>query len=135
VKAGATAVLLELPAGTHEIAGDKVEVTNCRMNPVHFVSRATGHPLVKDLEPDDFRFWYEPKGGCATPILERVITADGWVPILTGGKGGWAGEWTSALAACEKRDGLGVWRICNVKLSDRTSTNPVARIFARRLLG
>ena len=134
VQRGATAVLLALPEGEHAIAGSTVTVTPCGMGARHFVSRATGHPLVAGFGPEDFRFWHDPKAGHATPFLHATFTAPGWTAILASGNGGWAGEWHPALAAAEKADGPGLWRICLLDLSGRTSTNPIAACFARRLL-
>jgi hypothetical protein len=134
VRQGAKAIWLELPVGMHRIAGDDVGVGRCGMGPVHFVSRATGHPLVREFQPEDFRFWYDAALGYPSPLLGTVFTGKGWTPILTGGNGNWAGEWQPALVAAERREGDGTWRICQLRLSGRTRGNPVAEIFARRLL-
>ena len=134
VKNGATAVFLELPAGEHVIGGDTIKVETCGMGARHFVSRDTDHPSVAGFWPEDFRHWYDPAGDRISPLLETCFRAEGWTPILTTGNGGWGGEWGPALAAAEKRDGHGVWRICQVQLVGRTVTNPVAGMFARRLV-
>ncbi|MBS3733773.1 MAG: glycoside hydrolase family 2 [Phycisphaerae bacterium] len=147
VRDGATAVFLELPPGKYRIAGTTAEVSEAGMNPRHFVSRATGHPLVAGFEPMDFFFWYDPACGYVTPILpttfqttpsafERTRTAGAkqWVPILTTGSGDWGSDWGPALAAAELPAGEGTYRICQVALAGRT-VNPVAREFAQRLLG
>jgi hypothetical protein len=138
VKAGATAVFLELPAGEHQLAGDASRIEACGMGPRHFVSRATGHPLVADFGPGDFRLWHEPSVDRIVPLLETCFRAEGWTPILTTGSGGGnlasPTAWSAALASAEKHDGAGLWRICQVALAGRTATNPVAAAFARRLL-
>ena len=135
VQSGACAVLLEWPEGTHRIASSDVNVTACGMGACHVVSRATGHPLVAGLRPEDFRLWYDPDADMVTPLLERTFAAEGWTPILASGNGDWAGAWGPALAAAERADGKGMWRICQVQLAGRTRHNPPAAIFARRLLG
>jgi hypothetical protein len=38
------------------------------------------------------------------------------------------------MAAGEKAHGKGKWRICQVDLRYRVKTNPVAKIFGRRML-
>lgn len=134
IQRGATAVFLKLPVGQHEICGDRVEVSACGMRPRHFVSRATGHALVADFKPHDFRFWYDDDAGYVTPLLATVFDVPGWTPILTSGNGGWQGDWKPALAAAEKRVGSGLVRICQVDLANRVVGNPPASYFARRLL-
>jgi hypothetical protein len=135
VAAGARAVFLELPVGEYEIGGSKVRVVDCVMKAREFVSRATGHRLVAGFEPEDFKCWFEPKAGYFRPLLATMFEADGWKPILTNGNGIWgAGAWKKMLAAAEKPAGHGAFVICQVELAGRTRHNPVAGIFARRLL-
>ena len=138
VRAGATAVLLELPAGDYKLAGTKIMIEPCAMNARHFVSRATGHPLVAGFEPEDFRLWHDPAVDRIAPLIETCFRAEGWTPILTAGSGNANLQdrtaWSPALAAAEKCDGNGRWRICQVTLTGRVIANPVAGIFARRLL-
>ncbi len=133
VKRGSTAVFLELPAGEIVVGRDRIKVDACGMGARHFVSRATGHPLVDGFEPEDFRLWYDPALKRVAPLLETCFTAKGWIPILTAGNGEWRGEWSPVLTAAEKRHGEGSWRICQVVLAGRTAANPVAAMFARRL--
>jgi beta-mannosidase len=136
VNAGALAVFLDLPEGEHTLMGNKIQVTTCGMGARHFVSRDSGHPCVHGFRSDDFKFWHDPAADCVTPILHRTFDAPGWTPILLSGKGGWGdAEWTPALAAAEKPVGNGMLRVCEVALAGRTETNPVAALFARRLLG
>jgi hypothetical protein len=111
-----------------------VDVEICGMGPRHFVSRDTEHSLVAGFEPEDFRLWHDPAVDRIAPLLETCFRADGWTPILATGNGGWKGGWGPALAAAEKRDGAGLWRICQVALAGRTGTNPVAGLFAWRML-
>lgn len=134
VAVGARAIFLELPTGEHQIGGTTVKVDPCGMGARHFVSRDTGHPMVGGFEPEDFRLWYDPSAHRIGPLLETTFVSDGWSPIVTSGNGGWGGDWAPALAAAEKRHGAGVYRVCQVALAGRTSTNPVAGIFAGRLV-
>ncbi len=135
VKNGAAVIFVELPEGKYKIAGSNIEVKTCGMSPCHFVSRNTGHPLVKGFSPDDFKFWYDSRAGFVTPLLETNFTASGFEEILTSGNGIWIGKWGKTLAAAEKKYGKGVFRICQISLAGRITTNPTAKIFARRLLG
>ncbi len=138
VQHGATALFLDLPAGEYEIVGAKLKVDACAMGPRHFVSRDTAHPLVADFHPDDFRLWHDPAVDRIVPLLETCFQAEGWIPILTTGTGVSnlqdPSAWGPVLAAAEQRHGAGLVRVCQVKLADRTATNPVAERFARRIV-
>lgn len=133
---GALVVFLEIPPGQHTIAGSSLTVRKCGMNPVHFVSRNTGHPLVDGFKPHDFRFWHDERCGYVTPFLSSTFTVndESWIPILTSGNGDWKTEWHIEFAVSEKKVGKGFIRICQAELADRVSSNPVAHIFATRLL-
>lgn len=136
VKMGATAVLLELPAGGHEIGGDKINIAPGGMGHRYFTECLTGHPLVAGFQPFDCWLWHDASVGYPTPLLETVIdpAPAGWQTILGSGNGSWQTEWKAVPAAVEKTFGLGIVRICQLKLANRTQTNPSAAIFARRLL-
>jgi len=134
VNAGGLALFLELPPGHYQIGGSSVTVSTCGMGQRHFVSRNTGHQIVADFLPDDFKFWYEAAVDHPSPLLSTVFESDAWVPILTSGNGGWTGPWREVNAAAEMADGKGCWRICQVHLAGRIQGNPVARIFSERLL-
>ena len=121
---GATVLFLELPTGEYEIGGSTVKVESFGKDGRHFVSRDTGHPLVAGFQPEDFRLWFDPAVDRISPILATTFTAEGWAPILTSGP---------ALAAAECCHGDGVFRVCQVQLSGRTTHNPVAALFAQRL--
>jgi hypothetical protein len=135
VAEGSRAVFLELPVGEYEIGGSTVRVEECVMRAREFVSRSTGHRLVSGFEPEDFKCWYDSKAGYFRPLLATVFDADGWQPILTSGNGIWGGgAWKRMFAAAEKPSGSGAYIICQVALAGRIRHNPVAGIFARRLL-
>jgi hypothetical protein len=134
VEKGATLIFFNLPAGNYRVLEQEIRVIPCGMNPVHFVSRATGHPLVEGFQPDDFKFWYDEGVGYVTPLLNTTFIAQGWTPILLTGNGGWGQPWSPALAVAEIQHGRGLIRICQVELANRIKTNPVARIFSQRLL-
>jgi hypothetical protein len=134
VQKGSLAVLLEPPTGVHWLFGFSITVEECGMDHRHFVSRASGHPLVKEFQPADFRLWYDPTVDRITPLLETCFRAEGWNPILLTGNGGWSGSWEPALAAAEIQVGAGICRVCNLKISGRISSNPAASLFARKLI-
>lgn len=133
VRKGATAVLLNLPPGEHRLGHAELRVREAGMGPRHFVSRATGHCLVEGFHPNDFRFWFHESAQRVAPILTTVLDAAGWTPILLTGDGGWTKDWEYYPAAAEIRDGQGLWRVCQLPLSECIRHNPTARIFAQRL--
>jgi hypothetical protein len=135
VEAGATAVFLALPPGRHEIAGGPVTVENAAMGPRHFVSRRTGHPWVEGFAPDDFRFWHDPAVDYVTPIASTLLQAEGWNPVLLSSQEQPGQDWKDAYVTVEKPHGQGRWVLNQLQLAGRTSTNPVAREFALRLIG
>jgi hypothetical protein len=125
VQDGAKVAFLELPDGKYPIGGSEVSVGGTPTG-LHFVSRDTGHPLVKDFLPDDFKFWYNAQCDHPTTILNTpAFNAAGWEPILSS---------FGAMAAGCKGDGRGSWSVCQIELAGRIVGNPVAEIFARRLL-
>jgi hypothetical protein len=137
VKAGATAVFLELPPGAYAVPGGELNVVSGGMGSRHFVDCGTGHPLVADFRPYDFWFWHDEMAGHPTPLLATVIDLPlaGWNTILKSGNGSWESDWKPVSAAMEKQFGKGRVRVCQVKLAHRSMTNPLAAIFVRRLLG
>ena len=135
VRKGAVATFLQLSKGKYRIDKDKITIEDCGMGPVHFVSRNTGHRLVEGFEPTDFRFWYDSRAQYVTPFLMTTFVAENWDAILTTGTGSWSEPWHSSLASAEKKHGNGFFRICQVDLANRVNCNPVAYLFAQRLVG
>lgn len=126
-------VLVEkLPVGEHTIAGEKVIVKECGMQPVHFVSRKTGHKCVSGFEAFDFSNWYDKDKDMITPILETTFEAEGFTPILTGSNkdGLWNGDWAKTFAAAEKTYDGKKYVICQV---DLRMENPIAKRFLKRI--
>lgn len=125
VRQGAKAVFLELPKGTYRIGGGQVGVDDLKRG-LYFVSRDTGDPMVAGFGPDDFRFWYDATLDRPAPLMKAgPFNAGGWKPILLRG---------TSMAAGWKPDGKGAWCVVQIELAGRIAGNPVAEIFARRLL-
>ncbi|MBD0777819.1 glycoside hydrolase family 2 [Maribacter sp. ANRC-HE7] len=135
VKQGKTVVFLELPVGEFTIGRDQVVVEKTVMGQYYFVSPQTDHSIVKDVQPFDFKFWYNDSKGLVSPILSTLLKVDGsWEPILKTGKTTWVDISGEYAAAMEMKSGLGKYRICQLKLNNRIKSNPTASIFVRRLL-
>lgn len=134
VREGATAILLEWPAGEYDIAGSPLRIEVAEMEPRHFVARAPDHALAQSLKENDFRFWHDTAQDAPSPLLHRLFFADAsWTPILTTGQGGWGRRWEPALAVAEKPFGRGRFIVCQICLAGRLN-NPVARLFLKGLL-
>ena len=134
VRNGARCVFLGVQEGTHRLVGDEIEFFRCTSNPVHFVSRDTGHPLVEGLETNSVKFWFDEDIGYVSPLVHTTFRAEGWKSAYFSGSGGWATSWGPVHAVASKRDGEGCWIICQLDLHNRIKTNPVAARAAERLI-
>lgn len=134
VARGGKAVLLELPAGEYTVGGTPVLVENTTMGQYYFASPEADHPLMKDFRSMDFWFWYDPGVEYVTPLLGHTVSAPAWTPLLLSGNSSWIEDKGPVMAACELRHGKGLFRISEVMLPGRVSTNPTARKFAELLL-
>lgn len=136
LKNGTNVLINGLEPGEYSIAGNTVRVKGCGMRPLHFVSRKTGHALVKDFEPDDFSYWYDEKEDRITPIIAYTFEAEGFVPILTSGNcdagSAWGKPLHKVMACAEKKVGKAKL-IVNEVLFDSHKGNPVADIMKDRL--
>ena len=136
-KNGKTVIIQNLHPGIYNIGGKEVKVKACGMRALHFVSRKTGHPLVKDFTPYDFRLWYSEKEDMMTPILRYTFTAEDALPILTSGNSlrgsAWGQKLYPALACAELPIGKGKIIINEVDL-DSHLKNPIAVQFRNRLV-
>lgn len=108
---GKTVVIEDLEPGEYDILGSKITVKSCGMRPLHFVSRKTGHPLVKDFAPDDIKFWYNEEQDMMTPIVSRTFVSDDMTPVLTSGNckrgSAWGQKLSKVFVTAEKTVGNG----------------------------
>jgi hypothetical protein len=136
VRRGAHALILASQPGTHCIAGDEIVVREHQMGRLHFVSRATGHPLVAGFHADDLRWWHDETAGMVTPLCHAVATApDGWNRVLATGNCGWGVPRSEAAACLERPLDAGRIVLSQVLLNGRIRTNPAAMLLALRLAG
>lgn len=134
---GNTVIINNLTPGIYTIAGSEVKVKSCGMRALHFVSRKTGHELVKDFGPYDFKHWYSEEDDMITPLIRYTFTAENAKPILTSGNSlrgsAWGQKLYPALACAELPVGNGKIIINEVNL-DSHLTNPVALKFKNKLV-
>lgn len=135
VEAGAMLLLLQLPPGEFNFGGQTITVEEAGAGPRQFVSRATGHPAVASFEKNDFRFWFDPAGDSAAPLLDTVLIAPGWTSILSAPQAGHKRAVRDASACVERKFGRGRVVVCQLKMEGRMATNPPATLFAKQLLG
>lgn len=133
VKNGARAIFLELPEGNYAVDGSSFHVKFSSLLPMHFVSRDTGHAIVKDFRANDFIHWYDEYADYVTPIIKDTFTGDDFKPVLTSGNTDDEGQWGKVLAVGEKSVGKGYVYICQVSLIGRIGTNPISKMFAAAL--
>jgi hypothetical protein len=133
VKRGKKVLFLELTAQKYPIANTTVNIEKTGMSDFYFVSPATGHPLVKNFKPFDFRLWYNGKEGLIAPLLANTIVSGDWTPVLLSTASNWSEDNGAAMAAAELKYGKGVFRICEVKLVDRIQYNPTAMLFMNKM--
>lgn len=131
VKENENVILIEkLPVGTHEIAGEIVNVKPCGMLSLHFASRKTGHQAVEGFEPGDFSYWYDKEADMITPLLDTTFESSGFTPILTSGNMDNEGKWKPVLACAEKLYEGKRYVICQLDLREE---NPAARRLKARI--
>jgi hypothetical protein len=136
VRAGKTALFLELPEGRYAIGGSDVHSFDTVMGDYYFVSPNTGHALVQWADPMDFKFWFNEQADVVTPFIGNVLKADGWTPILSTGQTSWGSRDEGPyLAVAEKKSGKGTYIICQLQLNHRINANPTAKKFIVQLLG
>lgn len=134
VEKGKSVVFLELKQGEYSIGNSSIIVENTAMGSYYFASPKTGHSIVKDNEPMDFKFWFHEKKDLAAPFLNTVFVANDWTKILGSGSTNWVGDKGDAHAVAELNYGKGKFKVCQLQLNYRLNTNPTAKIFAERLL-
>jgi hypothetical protein len=122
---GATAIFLNLSKGYYWLP-DSTEWLRIQAANPHFLSRATGHPLVAGFEPFDFMFWFDERVNMLTPLGNGKFSDDDWDATIL--------KCQDQSAVAERKCGKGRVVLCEAFLAGRVSTNPIARMFVERLL-
>ena len=134
VNEGAKVVFMNLKSGSYQIANSQIEVSPTEMGKYFFVSPRTGHAMVKEFKPYDFRFWYDPKVDYIAPILSHYFKGQGWTPILSTGSLNWVEAGEEMIAVGELKYGKGSFIVCLIDMDGRLNANPTAKKFAGKLL-
>jgi hypothetical protein len=95
----------DLDIGEHEIAGEKVIVSHCPMDPLHFSAMAKGHDVNNHFRSFDFKFWYDKEKDYITPIMDRSFSCEGFTPVMLGATAKWGENFvdeTRQFAVAEK---------------------------------
>lgn len=140
VEQGARLMFMRLPIGNYSVEGLDVLIKKIDSRPSHFVARSKEHELVKDLKPDDVRYWYDENLGYISPILSETLEAEGFEWILTSAAKNATspysdvGRWHVVPAVARKKIGEGYVIFCQIDLQHRITTNPIAKLLLERLL-
>ncbi len=134
VEKGKVFLFTELPTGNYDLSGRQLKIERTVMGDYFFVNPITGHPMMKKYEPFDFKCWYDAKLGYITPLLYHTIVAPELTCIVGTGSTTWTHDQGAMSAVSELKYGKGVFRICEVTLSDRLSNNPTTAMFLRDLI-
>jgi hypothetical protein len=134
VRQGKIALFIELPANEYKIGGHSLRIDKTSMGDYYFVSPLSGHKMMNQFEPFDFRFWVNESSGLIAPILSTTISGDKLTPVLLSGNTNWVASGESAMACAEIKAGKGAYRICQLKLVNRLKQNPTALAFFYRLI-
>ncbi|WP_341220177.1 glycoside hydrolase family 2 protein [Polaribacter atrinae] len=134
VELGKKVILYNIPVGNHQIASTKVTVQNTTMGSYNFVSPKTGHIMTKNVQPFDFKMWYDEDAEYITPFLDKIVLSNNLKPILGSGNTNWLEDQGTAMAAGSINVGKGQIIISQIDLLNRIKTNPTARNFVINLL-
>jgi len=134
VKNGGKVVFAELVPGEYNIAGTNVQIAKTTMGQYYFASPVLSHPLLAGFKAFDFNMWYNDKNQLISPFLSTVITAKVWTPVVKSGASNWLADKGEVMAVAVLDYGKGEFRISQIKLNNRITGNPQAKIFLKALL-
>jgi hypothetical protein len=126
VENGKQVIFLNLPFGKTRIGVDTIDVIRPSMGSYYFVSNATNHPIAKAFQENDFKYWYDAKQKMIAPVTHSIFYAKNWNSILQSGNTGWTLSSSYASVVAEKQFGKGMFKICQLDLSNKMQDNPGA---------
>ena len=131
--AGDRIVLGPMTPGNYDVAGREITVTACGMSALYCVSRDTGHPFTKGLEPNDLSYLYDSALDRLSPIIEATFEGEGVIPVILSGNQDENGNWHRVLAMGEIPCGKGSI-VLNQLLLENKYKNPAVVRLANNIL-
>ncbi len=126
--AGERIVLGPMESGSYDIVGRRITVTSCGMSALYCVSRDTGHPFTKGLEPNDLSYLYDSTLDRLSPIVEATFEGEGVIPVILSGNQDENGSWHSVLAMGEIPCGKGSIVVNQLLLENKYENPAVVRL-------
>ena len=125
---GERIVLAPLAPGSYDVAGRKITVTACGMSALYCVSRDTGHPFTRGLEPNDLSYLYDSALDRLSPVIEATFEGEDVTPVILSGNQDENGSWHSVLAMGEIPCGKGSIIINQLLLENKYENPAVVRL-------
>lgn len=132
VAKGATAFVLEQPEGTYQFANSQITIFDT--NPKYFVSRKTGHPIIKDAKEMDFSFWYNEEKDYIDYLSYTAIEAKDLKPILLTGQTKPKPDHIFFPVAAEMTHGEGSFILNQLRIDSKLETEPALQNFLVNIL-
>jgi len=136
-RSGGTVVFLEQePGSVWHVLDQQVRVA--RMPGKEFVSRKTGHPLIKNFQPFDFSYWYDREKDYIEYVATSSLDGGNLKPILISGENARAGDpypvKRTLIVAGEMPVGKGSLIFTQLKAISRLETEPIAAAYFQALV-
>lgn len=134
VAKGSILLFMGLPAGNYTLQDAPFKVERTVMGDYFFANPQTGHPMMKQYKPFDFKFWYDAESDYTTPLLYYTIIGEGLTSIVGTGSTTWTEDKGSMSAVSELKYGKGIYRICELNISGRSQHNPTVALFLKDII-
>ena len=132
IENGEKVVFAPLKQGEYIICDKKIVVKDCGMQAFYFVSRDTGHEIVKGFYANDFKYMYDDTKDMIMPIIYSTIASDGLDYVLSSISKEESGEWIKAVACGVMNVGKGKVILNQIELSNKQK-NPVIREYTNAI--
>ncbi|MEN9883069.1 MAG: hypothetical protein RLZZ420_286 [Bacteroidota bacterium] len=135
VHAGGKILFTTLPTGQFTIGNSTVTVQPTIMGKYFFANPTPAILSKKILESKDIFMWYDKSKGYIQPMLDRVFSADGWMPLITTGLCNFGGNDPNGyLAAASYKMGKGKFVLNVLQLSGMMEDNPPAKFLLQTMI-